>query len=80
MSLFKLKCKELQIDRDKLTKLHTDALWGDKVEAWAKRVGAARAAEIFECLTKLPCGCKSRKAVLNWLDGAMSRVVKAFSE
>jgi hypothetical protein len=47
---------------------HQDPLLGDRIEAWAKRVGADKAAKAWEEWTKLPCGCEWRREMLNKLD------------
>lgn len=44
-----------------------DPLLGDMVEAWAKTVGADRAAKAWEKWTGIPCGCEWRKGVMNKL-------------
>ena len=40
---------------------------GDVVAAWAKRVGADRAAAIFHRMTGKDCGCEKRRERLNRL-------------
>jgi hypothetical protein len=57
-----------------LVALHTDPLWGDRIEAWAKRVGADKVAAAFTAATGVPCGCASRRVFLNWLDAAWRKV------
>ena len=40
---------------------------GSEVEAWAKKIGADRAARAFEYTTGIGCGCVWRKRMLNKL-------------
>lgn len=53
-----------------------DERWGDVAERWAKKVRGDKAAELFTRLTRLPCGCASRKEWLNrlerWVKGPMT--------
>jgi hypothetical protein len=44
-----------------------DPLLGDRIEEWARRVGADRAAAEWEAWTGVPCGCGWRKRVINRL-------------
>jgi len=46
---------------------------GDKVEKFAKKVGADKLARTVEHITKRPCGCKKRKEWLNRLGERLSR-------
>lgn len=40
-------------------------LFGNRVKAWAEKVGAVKAAELWEKWTGIPCGCPGRQALLN---------------
>jgi hypothetical protein len=52
-------------------RLTQSPLLGDQVEAWARKIGADRAAKAFETWTHIPCGCPWRKKVLNLVDARL---------